>query len=421
MYRVIASRLAFAREPRYVFLFRTNDAVQILHQTIEIGTITNGRKDTVKGRAVRVEGRSATLQLHKPMRGGQVHSIVTIGKECLTSAEGRRELIVLNALRGSNALLGIPFVRLIWLPSESPGWLGGSRPAGLPVTDQTQKLNPSQRKAVQAIVCESDAHRFVLIQGPPGTGKTSVIACATQCLIDPRSRQKSVWLIAQSNVAVKNIAEKLAKVGLYDFKLLVSKEFHFDWCVGFLLIEVVETISIRECRHEHLYEKIEQNIIRSDNFSQDVVSMERQLAGSRVILCTLSMLSHHRLPLFTRLVPVEVVIVDEASQIEIGDYIPMLHLHERTIRKLVFIGDDKQCEWPVAFVHCSITSSPFPVPPYGQDDLGDLRSVFEIPHLRKHATFLDTQCMFFRVSQFQTTDRCSAFRPNARAFRIFYF
>jgi hypothetical protein len=40
-----------------------------------------------------------------------------------------------------------------------------------------------------------------------------------------------MWLIAQSNVAVKNIAEKLAEVGFLNFKLLVSKDFHFDWYV----------------------------------------------------------------------------------------------------------------------------------------------------------------------------------------------
>ena len=38
-----------------------------------------------------------------------------------------------------------------------------------------------------------------------------------------------VWIIAQSNVAVKNVAEKLAESGFLDFKLLVSKDFHFDW------------------------------------------------------------------------------------------------------------------------------------------------------------------------------------------------
>lgn len=47
---------------------------------------------------------------------------------------------------------------------------------------------------------------------------------------------------------------------------------------------------------------------------------------------------------FTRLVPVETVIVDEASQIELGGYLPMLARFGRDMKKLVFIGDDKQRE-----------------------------------------------------------------------------
>ena len=35
--------------------------------------------------------------------------------------------------------------------------------------------------------------------------------------------------MAQSNIAVKNIAEKLADVGFWDFRLLVSNDFHIGW------------------------------------------------------------------------------------------------------------------------------------------------------------------------------------------------
>lgn len=95
-------------------------------------------------------------------------------------------------------------------------------------------------------------------------------------------------------------------------------------------------------RHEHLYEKIVANLIRSDDFVDDIVAVERLLLGSRVILCTLSMLSNHKLSTFTRLVPPQTLIFDEASQIEIGDYFPMLYRFPMIIQKLVFIGDDKQ-------------------------------------------------------------------------------
>lgn len=34
--------------------------------------------------------------------------------------------------------------------------------------------------------------------------------------------------------------------------------------------------------------------------------------------------------------------MDEASQIELGDYIPLMVDHSTTLKKVVFIGDDKQ-------------------------------------------------------------------------------
>ncbi|KAJ7678927.1 AAA domain-containing protein, partial [Mycena polygramma] len=141
------------------------------------------------------------------------------------------------------------------------------------------------------------------------------------------ARNRTIWLVAQSNVAVKNIAEKLASVDFLDFKLVVSKDFHYDW-------------------HEHLYEKINPNLIRSDTLIDDLVATERLLLGSKVILCTLSMVSNNRISTITRLVPLQTVIVDEASQVEIGNYLPMIERFSTTLRKLVFIGDDKQYRMP---------------------------------------------------------------------------
>ncbi len=92
-------------------------------------------------------------------------------------------------------------------------------------------------------------------------------------------------------------------------------------------------------------------MIRSDDFAEDTVGMSRVILDSRVMLCTLSMLSNAKLAPITRLVPVETIIVDEASQIEIGDYLPPIHLFHTTLKKLVFIGDDKQCTFIERLVH----------------------------------------------------------------------
>ncbi|KAF8896424.1 AAA domain-containing protein [Infundibulicybe gibba] len=84
-----------------------------------------------------------------------------------------------------------------------------------------------------------------------------------------------------------------------------------------------------------------------------------QTRGCQVILSTLSMLSSssliwHLLEVY----PVKALLVDEASQIEVGNYV-----------SVCFIGDDKQY-------------------------VENLESIFEKPHLRKHALFLDTQSIY---------------------------
>jgi regulator of nonsense transcripts 1 len=56
------------------------------------------------------------------------------------------------------------------------------------------------------------------------------------------------------------------------------------------------------------------------------------------------MLSNEKISPYTHLVPIQTLIFDEASQIEIGDYFPVLVRFRPTLRKLIFIGDDKQCE-----------------------------------------------------------------------------
>ncbi|KIJ24526.1 hypothetical protein M422DRAFT_132466, partial [Sphaerobolus stellatus SS14] len=107
------------------------------------------------------------------------------------------------------------------------------------------------------------------LSGPPGTGKTTAISTAARRWGQDGS---PTWITAQSNVAVKNIAEKLFKQRV-DFKIIVSKEFYFEW-------------------HEHIYLEIENCLIRSDDLPNDPVGLERLLGGSKVILTTLAMLSN---------------------------------------------------------------------------------------------------------------------------------
>lgn len=75
-------------------------------------------------------------------------------------------------------------------------------------------------------------------------------------------------------------------------------------------------------RHEHIYERIQHHLLRSDELPPDIGGVERAIGGSPVMLCTLSMLSNPMLSecgIF-HILPVERLVIDEASQIDIGEY-----------------------------------------------------------------------------------------------------
>ncbi|KAJ7455351.1 P-loop containing nucleoside triphosphate hydrolase protein [Mycena galericulata] len=331
------------------------------NQRIEVESTTAGKTSTFCGKAIHVDGRAAHIKIasaeRAPFRGDSIR-VTTVGRERPTRAEAQRAQIVLHALQRTTTLLASPFFQALWLPGEYPVWPARGRAGPAPrVYFPAAKLNASQAAAVRAMLSDADKERVVVVvQGPPGTGKTTVIAAAVMSILSAAEDvERTVWVVAQSNVAVKNIAEKLADVEL-DFTLLVSKDFHYDW-------------------HEHLYGQIMDNVLRSDELKDDFSALEQRMLGSRVVLCTLSMLSNPHIAPVLRLIPLTTLMVDEASQVEIGDFVPVLHRFSTSLEKLVFIGDDKQ------------------LPPYGQSNIDSLQSVFELEHLRKEAIFLDTQCM----------------------------
>ena len=76
-------------------------------------------------------------------------------------------------------------------------------------------------------------------------------------------------------------------------------------------------------RHEHLYGSIQENLIRTDELPADQTAAERVIGQSCIILSTLSTLSNPALDQngMFRIVPVERLIVDEASQIRIFEFL----------------------------------------------------------------------------------------------------
>ena len=185
-----------------------------------------------------VQGRSGNVITGRRLDGKVIKSVTSIGRDDPTTAEAQRAATVLRILQGSDKLLDeSPWTQNIWLPLNDNGLLTWPKEwseenSKIPLKPKTAPpsqlpLNPSQQVAVNRMFSCKDDYRITLIQGPPGTGKTSVIAAFVQHSL--RFNKGGIWLVAQSNVAVKNIAEKLASVGLENWRLLVSKDFHHGW------------------------------------------------------------------------------------------------------------------------------------------------------------------------------------------------
>jgi regulator of nonsense transcripts 1 len=168
-----------------------------------------------------------------------IGSVTTIGRQDSTSAEKQRGETILQVLQGNTQLLhDNPWLQKICFPSDDFSWPSSfatsptSPPPEPDFSALERPLNNSQLDAVKQMLSLADNARVTLIHGPPGTGKTTVIATYVHfALVEGR---RGIWLTAQSNVAVKNIAEKLLDSGLTNWKLLVSKDFHFDWYAQFL-------------------------------------------------------------------------------------------------------------------------------------------------------------------------------------------
>jgi hypothetical protein len=81
-------------------------------------------------------------------------------------------------------------------------------------------------------------------------------------------------------------------------------------------------------RHEKLYEEIEARVIRSDELPDSGREVSMMFDGATMVLCTLSMLSNPKLVecgLFDVL-PVKSLVIDEASQIDVFEFMVILVL-----------------------------------------------------------------------------------------------
>ncbi|TBU59568.1 P-loop containing nucleoside triphosphate hydrolase protein [Dichomitus squalens] len=327
---------------------RYSNRVRRSKQTSVILETAHGHRIT--GEAVRAEGKRTGVKVHGGNFRGGIERISVIGREEPTHAERARDGFILRLLQGAiSSLTRSPFVRALWFPAPQPRVGRGSGDGEDAWSPQLAALNESQKAVVRAMWADDEP--VVVVHGPPGTGKTRTIAVSLE---EWDRCGEPAWVIAQSNVGVKNIARTLIKHNV-DFKIIVSKEFYVEW-------------------HEHLYESIERRLIRADELIADPVEVERMIGGSTIILCTVSMLSNPGLDScgIYRLAPVERLIVDEASQIDSFEFMHLFDKFHR-LHKLCMFGDPKQ------------------LPPYGKETAPSMKTIFDFKHFKPTAYFLNTQ------------------------------
>ncbi|PBK86089.1 P-loop containing nucleoside triphosphate hydrolase protein [Armillaria gallica] len=305
-----------------------------------------------KGSPTNVHGKRTNINVSGPFHG-KVTSVKVFGRERATNAEMARDMLLLRALQGECHIRQSKFVRMLWFPTnEDKKELVASSAQTSSIC--VGKLNESQREVVSAMI---STRPLVLVHGPPGTGKTSTISAAAEIW---GQSSLPTWIIAHSNVAVKNIAEKLALYDV-DFKIIVSKEFYVEW-------------------HEHLYTNIEDRLLRGDLLPNNQKALRCIVGPSSIILSTLSMVSNSTLDqngMFD-LVPPTTLVVDEASQINESQADNILSQHvfvkfRDVMKKVCFFGDPKQ------------------LPPYGKEKAPSMQCIFDIGHLKDIAHRLDIQ------------------------------
>ncbi|TFK87476.1 hypothetical protein K466DRAFT_490831 [Polyporus arcularius HHB13444] len=347
-YHAVGARrqTAHVRAERFQTRFRRDTA-----QRLTVLDDVTGQTFIVDGQVGAVNGRDTSITTNTNLEGRTITGIVTQGRDGATVADRARYDSVLRTLQGQDNFFDNAFLKYIFNPSDPDFQWPDTFPVAdtIPEVVSTRPLNDSQQLAVERMLSLTDEHRLTIIRGPPGTGKTTVIAAFVCSAV--AAGANGLWLVAQSNIAVKNIAEKLATVGFDNWRLLVSDDFHFDW-------------------HAHIYKDLTKNIITSKEFRPKL--LRDKIEGVPVTLCTLSMLSNMKIHLFTKANPIKTLVVDEASQITLGSYLAPLQ-NFPTIHKMCMIGDDKQ------------------LPPYGADQDGNMKSIFEIEHLQSSILPLSIQ------------------------------
>ncbi len=184
-------------------------------------------------------------------------------------------------------------------------------------------FNSEQNIAIERAVQMQD---YLLIQGPPGTGKTSVIAEIVKRLTQQGQR---VLLAAFTNQAVDNMLKRLDKEGFHDYvRLGHERSVHQD-----IQKRLLKTLIEQQNSKEGVNEDGQSGESIDEDGQNAIWSL---LSASPVVASTTATWSSDKYT--PALMPFDVAIIDEASQLTVPAILGAL----RFIKRFILVGDDKQ-------------------------------------------------------------------------------
>ncbi|CDR45896.1 CYFA0S20e01442g1_1 [Cyberlindnera fabianii] len=202
-------------------------------------------------------------------------------------------------------------------------------------------FNDSQKNAIQHVLNNA----ITVLQGPPGTGKTSTIYEIILQLLR-NLRTFPILVVAQSNIAIDNIAEKLKNDKDLTILRIVSTEKEREYNEKHHLADIclhhkVEALLPQKFKDTRLDLKYNRAPVSKNAYKNMLTSSnsitEKLIAQAHVIFTTTVVAGGYQLKGIKKL---PVVIMDESTQSsEASTLIP---LSMPGVDRFIFVGDDKQ-------------------------------------------------------------------------------
>jgi regulator of nonsense transcripts 1 len=291
-----------------------------------------------------VKGLTASEEIALELRGGKssakapvdVHSGFSVDVVWKATSFDRMHAAMRTFAVNETSVSGYLFHKILGHEVAEQVITGNKMPTRLSAPGLPD-LNPSQETAVRAVL----GSPLSLIQGPPGTGKT--VTSATIVYHLAKTSKGQVLVCAPSNIAVDQLAEKIAQTGLKVVRVVAKSR---EALPGSSVEHLTLHYQVR-----HIDDREESELNKLIRLRDDVGDLndrddrrlralkrvaERELLSAAEVICTTCVSAGDpRLAAFR----FRSVLMDEATQAtEPEAMIPIVH----GCKQLVFVGDHCQ-------------------------------------------------------------------------------